>query len=283
MNRFCYYNGAIVELGEVKISPYDLGFMRGYGIFDAMRTINGTLFCFDEHWDKFEKSAQDLGLKLPIAKNDFREAVDVLLKKNNLKEGAIKTILTGGESDNGFNKLENSTLLILVDDLNKFLVAPKFYEKGWKIIFLESQRFLPEIKTLNYLIPIKNQNNKIAREAQEIVYKKDGKILECSTSNIFMIKDGVIITPRENVFLGTIRNLVVKIAKNNGFEVEERDITMDEFLLADEVFLTATYKKIIPVVNVDDTLVKNGQVGEKTKELIKLLDEFIKNYSQEIK
>lgn len=279
MNRFCYYNGAIVELGEVKISPYDLGFMRGYGIFDAMRTINGTLFCFDEHWDKFEKSAQDLGLRLPITKDDFREAVDVLLKKNNLNEGAIKTILTGGESDNGFNKLENSTLLILVDDLNKFLVVPEFYEKGWKIIFLESQRFLPEIKTLNYLIPIKNQDNKIARGAQEIVYKKDGKILECSTSNIFMVKDGVVVTPREDIFLGTVRNLVVKIARNNGFEVEERDITMDEFLLADEVFLTATYKKIIPVVDVDGTMVKNGQVGEKTKELMRLLNEFIENYS----
>ena len=283
MNRYCYYNGVIVELGEVKISPYDLGFMRGYGIFDAMRTTNGTLFCFDEHWNKFEKSAQDLGLKLPIAKKDFKDAVDVLLKKNNLKEGAIKTILTGGESNNGFNKLENSTLLILVDDLNKFLVAPEFYEKGWKIILLESQRFLPEIKTLNYLIPIKNQDNKIAHGAQEIVYKKEGKILECSTSNIFMIKDGVIVTPRENIFLGTVRNLVIEIAKKNGFEVIERDIEMDEFLLADEVFITATYKKIIPVVNIDSTLINDGAVGEKTKELMKLLDEFMENYSQDKK
>lgn len=279
MKKYCYCSGEIMELNEVKISPYDLGFMRGYGIFDAMKTANGALFCFDEHWDKFKKSAQEMGLVLDISKEEFKDAISTLLEKNNIKEAAIKTILTGGESPNGFSKSAKSTMLILVDDLSNFAVSAEVYQKGWKLISLEFQRCLPEIKTLSYLVPIKNQEEKIKNGAQEIVYKKDGNILECSTSNIFMVKDGAIITPRENVFLGTARNLVIQIAQRNGFEVVERNIKVEEFLAADEVFLTATYKKIMPVVEVDKGVIGDGQVGKKTKKLIELLDEFIKNYS----
>ncbi|EKE21739.1 MAG: hypothetical protein ACD_7C00142G0002 [uncultured bacterium] len=280
MNKYCYYDGKVVELNEVKISPYDLGFMRGYGIFDAMRTANGALFCFNEHWNKFEKSTRELGLKIPISQEEFKNVVDVLLEKNNLKEAAIKTILTGGKSDNGFYKSEDKeTFLILVDDLDKFAVAEEFYKKGWKLISLEYQRYLPEIKSLNYLAPIKNQKEKTNSNAQEIVYKKDGNILECSTSNLFIVKDGIIVTPQKNIFLGTVRNLVINIAKSNNFILEERDITIDELLSAEEVFVTATYKKIVPVINVDNVMIGNGKVGDVTNKLIELLNELIKNYA----
>lgn len=279
MDKYCYCDGEIIRLDEVKISPYDLGFMRGYGIFDAMRTANGVLFCFDEHWDKFEKSAQELDLKINISKEEYRRVVQTLLKKNNLEEAAVKTILTGGNSDNGFYKSDVPTFLILVDDLDKFSFSSEVYNNGWKLISLEFERYSPKIKTLNYLFPIKNQKEKINNNAQEIVYKKDGKILECSTSNLFIVMDGKIITPLNNIFLGTIRNLVIEIAKNNNFDVEERDISEDEFLLAEEIFSTATYKKIIPVVDVDGKMIGNGKVGNVTKKLIALLNEIIKNYS----
>ncbi|MFA6183642.1 MAG: aminotransferase class IV [Parcubacteria group bacterium] len=279
MNKYCYYDGEIILIDDVKINPYDIGFMRGYGIFDAMRTTKKVLFCLDEHWNKFEKSAQELDLNIPISKSEFKNIVAILLEKNDLKEAAVKTILTGGKSENGFNKSEKSTILILVDDLDKFTLPEESYEKGWKLISLEYQRHLPKIKTLDYLIPIKNQKEKIKNNAQEIVYKKDGNILECSTSNIFIIRNGTIITPKKNIFLGTIRNLVIDIAEKNGFEVLERNVSVEEFLSAEEIFLTATYKKIMPITNVDGTSVNEGKIGKKTKKLMKLLDEFIKNYS----
>ncbi len=280
MNNYCYCNGEFIQVKEVKISPFDLGFMRGYGIFDAMRTANGALFCFNEHWDNLEKSAKILDLKINISKEEYCDVVSVLLRRNNLKEATIKTVLTGGQSENGFFKLDNKeNFLILVDDLNKFSVSPRDYEKGWKLISLDFQRYLPEIKTLNYLAPIKIQKEKISNNAQEIVYKKDGNMLECSTSNLFIVKNDIIVTPQRNIFLGTVRNLVIEIAKNNNFEVEERDITAEEFLSAEEIFLTATYKKIVPVVDVDGMSIGDGKVGPKTKKLINLLNEFIENYS----
>lgn len=278
MSKYCYYNGKIIKLNEVKISPYDLGFMRGYGIFDAMRTSNRVLFCFDEHWEKFKKSANELNLKLEIEKEDFKKVVEILLKKNNLDEGAVKTILTGGESMNGFDKDDRATILILVDDLAKFSFSSELYDKGCKLISLEFQRCLPELKNINYLVPIKNQQNKIKNSAQEILYKTGNNVLECSTSNIFMIKNNILLTPKNNIFLGTTRNLVIKIAQENGFNVKEDDVYIQDLLSSQEVFLTATYKKIVPVVNVDDNIIGDGKVGKETKKLIILLDKFIENY-----
>lgn len=277
--KCCYFNGSIVEFDAVKINPYDLGFMRGYGIFDAMRTAGGKLFCLDEHWNKFENSAQELNLNLTITKDEFEKIVLELGERNNLKELAIKTILTGGVPPKGLLRSDKSTFLILVDDLNSLVVSDDAYVQGWKIISLEHQRFLPEIKTLNYLFPIKNQDKKIESDAQEILYTKDDHILECSTSNIFMLKDEVLITPKDDIFQGTVRNLVLAIARKNGIKVEERSISKEEFFKADEVFLSATYKKIIPVVQVDDQVIGSGEIGEKTKELMLLLNDFMKNYS----
>lgn len=277
--KYCYFNGSVVEFDAVKINPYDLGFMRGYGIFDAMRTTDGKLFCLDEHWNKFENSAQELSLNLTITKDEFEKIVLELGERNNLKELAIKTILTGGVPLKGLLRSDKSTFLILVDDLNSLVVSDDAYVQGWKIISLEHQRFLPEIKTLNYLFPIKNQDKKIENDAQEILYTKNDYILECSTSNIFMLKDEVLITPKDDIFQGTVRNLVLAIARKNDIKVEERSISKEEFFKADEVFLSATYKKIIPVVQVDDQVIGSGEIGEKTKELMLLLNDFMKNYS----
>ena len=68
-DSFCYFNGDIIKFGEIRIDPFDLGFVRGYGIFDAMRTANGVPFCLDEHWKKLEKSAQELNFKLTVSQN----------------------------------------------------------------------------------------------------------------------------------------------------------------------------------------------------------------------
>ncbi|MEF3691665.1 MAG: aminotransferase class IV [Candidatus Moraniibacteriota bacterium] len=279
-DNFCYFNGAIIKFDKIKISPFDLGFVRGYGIFDAMRTSNGIPFCLEEHWDKFQKSAHFLDLKIPLDKEEFEKIIQFLLKKNNFKEMAIKTILTGGESKNGFIRGGAETFLILADNLDNYILDEKIYQKGVKVIKKEYERPCPEIKNLNYLFPLNIQKEKNQSGAMEIVYVNQGKILECSTSNIFMVKNKTIVAPKKGVFSGTLRNLVIRLAKENNLSVEERDIKKDEFKKADEIFLTATYKKIVPVVKVDEEKVADGRVGEITKKLMFLLDDFISNYGK---
>lgn len=276
---WCYFNGKIVRFNKIKISPYDLGFVRSFGIFDAMRTANGVPFCFDEHWEKFLSSANCLELEISVDKKEFEKIIQILKEKNNFKEMAIKTILTGGESVNGFTRAKKTTLIIITDDLRSFSQPKNIYIDGCKIVSCQFKRNLPEFKNLDYLKPLSIQSFRDKEGALEIVYKNEGNFLECSTSNIFMIKNGVVITPKKDIFLGNTRNLIIDLVKKNGFAVEERQIKEDEFFRADEVFLTATYKKVIPVVNIDNRLVGDGKVGNITKKIMIILDDFISNYS----
>ncbi|MDH4330350.1 MAG: aminotransferase class IV [Candidatus Moranbacteria bacterium] len=277
MNKKCYFNGKFVDFDEVKISPYDLGFLRGYGVFDAMKTVNEKWFLFDEHWNKFVSSAQELNLNIPVSKEEFRDILEKLKEAMNCENCAARTILTGGVSEDTFNVGENPTFLILLKDLEKMSPPKEIYE-GVKVVTIEHKRSVFRAKNSNYISAIQNQTKKREAGAIEIVYVYNNKALEASTSNFFIIQKGKLITPLEDVFWGTTRNLVIELAEKNGIEVEEREVSVDEMFNADEMFLTATYKNIIPVIKVNDREIGNGKIGEVTKKLMGILEDFMKNY-----
>ncbi len=273
--KYCYFNGEVIDFSEVKISPNDLGFLRGYGVFDALRTFKGIPFLLNEHWERLLNSAKELNIEVPISKDEFLNIIDLLLKKNNLKDVSVRTILTGGITDNGISMKNGPTIMITVDDINIFVPSKEFFENGAKAITLEFKRFLPKAKTLNYIAAIKEQKRKEEMNAQEIVYVNNGTVLEGATSNVFIIKNGKIITANDNILMGTVRNFVIKLARENGLEVEERTVMIDELFEAEEFFITGTYKWVLPVVRVDDKPIGTGKVGEKTREIMEMVNSFI--------
>ena len=275
MKFYSYFNGQIKTLDKIRISPYDLGFIRGYGVFDVMRTQNGKSLLLNEHWQRFQNAAKTLNLKIPLGKNEYQGFVKKLLKLNNFSETLIRTILTGGISKDAFSSSGRETFLILAErfkSLNK-----EIYEKGISAVTLNFCRELPEIKTTNYLEAIRCQNLKNRRKAFEIIYVKNGEALEASTSNIFIFKKNVLITSKDKILFGITRNLIIKLAKNL-FRIEERKISEKELFNASEVFLTATNKNIVPVVKIDDKKINNGKVGKNAKILMNKLSEFLKRY-----
>lgn len=275
--KYCYFNGEIADFNEIKISPSDLGFLRGYGVFDALRTFEGRPFLLDEHWERLLNSARELNIEVPITKEEFLTIISTLLEKNNLKDVSVRTVLTGGITDNGIAMTNGPTILITVDDINIFVPAKELFENGARAMTLEFKRFLPKAKTLNYIAAIKEQKRKEEMNAQEIIYVNNGTVLEGSTSNIFIVKDGKLITADENILMGTTRNFVIKLAKEDGLEIEERIVNFDELLSADEVFITGTYKWVLPVINVDGKEIALGKVGDVTKRVMALVDRVINN------
>ena len=140
-----------------------------------MRTQNGKLLFLNEHWQRFKKSVKVLNLKIPLNQNEYQKCLERLLKLNNFSETLLRTVLTGGISNNAFSLNGKETFLILAE---KFKPLDKeIYEKGVSAITLNFCRELPEIKTTNYLEPIRWQNFKNQKKAFEIIYIKNGEVL----------------------------------------------------------------------------------------------------------
>ncbi|MFC1645323.1 aminotransferase class IV [Patescibacteria group bacterium] len=276
MNRECYFNGEFIKLGDIKINPYDLGFLRGYGVFDVMRTVNGKPFLIKEHWDRLVNSAKELNLNISVSEKEFNDIVERLIENNDLGEMNIRTVLTGGVSDDAFSLKGEETLLVTVEKLK--LPVKDVFKKGARVITEDYKRFIPRAKISNYIAAIRRQDKKHRAGAIEIIYIDDGNVLEASTSNFFIVKDGEVMTTRKGILLGTIRNLVIDLAKKNGLSVAEREISVDEMLKADEAFITATNKGIIPIISIDDKLIGNGKVGGTTKKLMSIFGEYLKKY-----
>ena len=272
-HKYCYFNGGIVAFDKAHIALNDLGVLRGYGVFDFMRTYNGEPFYLKEHYSRFLNSAKSIGLKVPISFGEFEKTLQDLLKKNKVKDASFRAVLLGGPVQNSLASAK-PTFYILCEEVYEPTKAQ--LDRGVSLMVHEYFRYLPEAKTTNYIEAAKMQNERLKQKAYEILYVCDKEVLECSTSNVFMIKGDELITPARNILGGITRKVILKIASKE-FKVSERDIKIDELLSADEVFISGTNKEILPVVKVGKNMIGNGKVGDKTKILMGMWKDITRN------
>jgi len=275
-----YINGKFLDEEEAKISVYDLGFLRGYAVFDFLRTYNQKPFYLDDHLKRFLNSAKLINLKHNYNLNFLRKIILQTLSKNiqkkSLSEYNIRIILTGGNSKD-FITPSKPNLIVMMAPLKK--LDEKLYQKGGKLITKISERILPQAKTIVYTEAVKFRqeiNNKGIVEV--LLLDKNKKILECTTSNFFAVIDGKIITPStEKILPGITRKIVINLAKKLKIPVIERDIRFDEIKKFDEAFITATTKEILPIIQIDNFRISN-QPGLITKTLMDKFKNLTKNY-----
>lgn len=274
MKQYCYLNGQIVPENKASIGIRDIGLLRGYALFESLRVYSGVPFQLKEHYERLKKSAEILKINLPISLDQFSDISARLLKKNKLKDVALKVVLTGGESSGGFNySYDKPTLIMFFETLHCMTTE---VENGVKLITSEYSRSIPEIKSTNYLEAI-NRAQKLKNEKVfELLYIQDSKILESQTGNFFMFIGDKLITPKADILHGVTRNHILKIAKDE-FGTEERDIKVSELSKATECFITGSCKEIVPVVGIDDLKIGDGKVGPNTKTLINKFAESIKS------
>jgi branched-chain amino acid aminotransferase len=265
--NYAYWNGKIVPSEEVRISPFDIGVLRGYGVFDVMRTENGKPFLWERHWKRFVRSAETLGLRIPVAAEEYRAILSELLTKNGFAQAGIRTVLTGGESASAFLPEGKESFFILVTPF------ASLDEK-----YFSYDRYFPQAKITQYIAAIRHADWRRDQDALEILFVRDGRALEASTSNFAIFQGDTLVVPKDGILLGITRELTLELARGLGFVVEERDLALEEVLRADEVMLTATNKYIVPVVQVDDSTIGSGKPGPNTKKLMEAMREFVEKY-----
>lgn len=288
--KYCYLNGKILEIKKARISPNDIGLARGYGVYDGIMLYAGKPFELAAHYKRFTNSAKLLGLKVPYTLENLDKSIAELYKKNKPKNPIVKLLLTGGETVASINfDKTKPTSIILMEEVP--LPIEETFAKGVKVITHEFLRYLPTAKTTNYIEAVRLQEKKNKAGAVEIVYTNGGNVLEASTSNLFIVKDNVLITAPSDVLGGITRRVVLQLTKKYkkqlGLQkIEEKHYTVAEMLAADEVFLTSSFKEVLPVVNVDGKRVGDqshfGKPGPVSKKILKLFREYVSDYRIQI-
>lgn len=268
MQTFSYFGGKIIPTEEVKVSAYDIGLLRGYAIYEGITAFGSEPFYLKEHLDRFERSAKILNLNIPLERSEIENIMRDIIAKNGFPRTNFRMILTGGTALDGIGYNSDTPAFFILSEPHKPL-PQELYENGGSLFTHEHLRFLPECKTTNYITAVSLQKKKKEEGAVEILYTWHGKVLEASTSNFFIVQGNTLVTPKDDILYGITRNIVLMLGKGQ-FDLEERDITLDELFGADEAFITSSYKDIVPIVSVDGKKIGNGRVGEGTRKIMAL-------------
>jgi branched-chain amino acid aminotransferase len=271
-----YIDGKFYDERTAKISVFDHGLLYGDGIFEGIRIYHGRVFQLREHIERLFYSAKAILLKIPMSAEQVLKAVVDTCKRNKLRDGYIRLVVTRGIGTLGLNpnRCKNPSVIVIADKIQ--LYPPVFYEKGMDIITVPTTRNLhnavnPAIKSLNYLNNILAKieaNNAGCEEA--IMLNAEGYVAECTGDNLFIVKQKRLFTPplSAGALYGITRRVVMELANAEGLEVAESNLTRYDVFNADECFLTGSGAELVPVVKVDGRVIGAGKPGSITKLLV---------------
>lgn len=261
-----FLNGKFVKEEELVLPVRDLGFTRGYAVFDFLITYpTQRPFMLSRHIDRLYRSAEIVGITVPYTKEEMSELVLKTLAENPGGEKAIKILVSGGVAHSLLPSSEPS-VVITIDPLNP--LPEELYEKGAGIITVKHSRYAPSAKTTHYIEGVKGVKAAHKVGAIEPVYYDDNRIFEGCASNIFALIDGTLMTPKSGILEGITRSVLLEILKLD-VPVEVADFSREDLQDADEVFLTASNKEVLPITHIDSKPVGAGAVGAVTKDVMK--------------
>ncbi len=276
MPEVIYLDGKLVPRNEAKISIFDHGLLYGDGVFEGIRAYGGRIFRLEQHLDRLERSGRAIMLEMPLSREEMVEAHVQACRANEIHDGYMRTVITRGEGDLGLDPRKCTKPSIFIIAASIQLYPPELYETGLALITASTRRSSPSsldpgIKSLNYLnnILAKIETN-LAGVAEGIMLTEDGMVSECTGDNIFICKDGGLITPplEAGILDGITRRAVLECAEAEGIESREIMFPITEVHTADECFLTGTAAEIVPVVEVDGRTIGDGKPGALTKRLL---------------
>jgi len=273
-----YVDGQFVPASEAVIPVDDLAIMRGFGVFDLLRTLNGKPLFLEEHITRLQTSARQIGMELPWNSQKLIDIVMQTLQHNSFEESNIRIVVTGGSSPDFITPQGKPRLLVLITRAPE--LPQWWYTEGVKIITFASERSIPDAKSIDYVtatIALKQARDQNAIEA--LYVDRNGCVREGTTSNLFAFYGDILVTPDRGILNGITRKAVLDLAAKM-MDVELRNLKLNDLLIAGEVFITGTNKMIVPVVQIDATTIGTGRPGKHTQRLMDALKKRIEGYYQ---
>ena len=281
MNEIVFLNDKLVDIDKATISVTDSGFLYGAGLFETMRSHNGVVFALTDHLDRLFASADVLSINNPYDREYITEAIDKVLRANKLTDARLRLTLTNGPMAES-EEQRKSTLLITAAKFRPY--PPEYYKKGVLVVLcpFKQNPIDPASgrKTTSYfsrMIALNLAHQKKAAEA--IWFTVDNRLAEGCISNVFLFKNSELYTPPINtpVLPGVARKTVCLLAKQNSIKLTEKDLSIDDLLGADEIFLTNVIMQVMPITRVENHTVGDGRVGDVAKKLQTSFDQLVKS------
>lgn len=286
MEEIVYLNGKLIPRSQAKVSVLDYGFLFGFGLYETIRAYNGKPFRLDNHIARMRYSAQRLGI--PIKPPEIRQAVKDTVKANGFADTRIRITVSIGEGSITPNLAScmEPTIAVLVTEYHP--PAPEKYRNGFKVIISSIRRnsgspvtYMKSANTMEAMLARQEARNKDKDEA--LFLNEKGFLAEASGSNLFLVKDGVLVTPRfeTGILPGVTRVAVIEAAHQSGIKVKEKSVKLEELLQADEAFITNSLIEIVPVTEVSGKKIGKGKPGPVTKKLAKAYKELVAQETSE--
>ena len=284
-----WIDGKFVDKSQASVSVFDHGLLYGDGVFEGIRVYSGRILKLRSHLQRLFQSAHSIYLNIGHSLEEVERVVRKAVTHNNIVDGYIRLIVTRGVGPLGVNPLQcpKASLIVITDSLAVYPAA--HYEQGISLatastIQKHPMSLNPRVKSLNYLPNMMAKLESIRAGADEAVLLNSlGFVTECVGENIFIVNriagQDVITTPpvEAGILLGLTRGIVMQIAVDLGYEVQEANLTRHDLFAADEIFLTGTGAEIVPVNKYDGHEVSGGKPGPCTRKLMEAYHDLLRS------
>jgi branched-chain amino acid aminotransferase len=280
MGAMVNVNGRIFDQEHAVISVFDHGFLYGEGVYETLRTYGGRPFLFDRHMRRLRQSASMLSLDVPLADaaidRRFLETMQAAALGTAGREAYLRILVTRGVGELTYDPAacaEPSVVIIAKPQVDPPVEA---FERGVTVALVDIVRnhpgsVNPIIKSNNLLNNALAMQEAFRRGAFEGVMRNyRGELAECTTANLFVVKDGVALTPplEAGLLAGITREFLFEVGKGVGIPVREHVLRDGDLFEADEAFLTSTTRELVPIVRVDSRTIGDGRPGPVTATLL---------------
>jgi branched-chain amino acid aminotransferase len=288
MGFFASVNGEITPAELAHVSVLDNGFLFGDAVYETLRTYGGRPFHLDRHLARLRRSARRLAIPLPEGDDGLTRDADALLRRAANSESYLRIIVSRGAGDASyrFDRVKGPTIVMLCKPYEP--LPDRYYAEGVPVIVSAVRRnppraLDPAIKSCNLINNILATQEAQAKGAMEpLLLNETGEVAEGAGSNVFLVKDGVLLTPplEAGILPGVTRQVVLELARAQETTVREEPIAVKDLLAADEAFITSTLKELVPIASVDGAPLGRGRPGPITLRLLEAFRQYAPRHSR---
>ena len=279
MSEIVYLNGDYVAANEAKISVYDRGFMFGDGVYEVIPVYSGKLLRGKAHLARLQHSLDAIDIPCPLKLPAWLEIFSSLIKQNHPgADSVIYLQITRGTMqirDHAWTADMRPNILVTCNE--QFYASQDITTAGAKAVTMQDIRWSDcHIKTINLLPNALLLQKAHSMQANEAILIRDNLAIEGSQSNLFIVKDDIVLTPPKSRHMlgGITREIIIELCKQNKIICREKEITEDELHRADEIWLSSSTREIIPVVTLNQHAVGRGRPGVVWQQIIQLYQDY---------